>query len=206
MRAEKIDKVILNSVVSTLLAIVLLAAIAFGLAAWLYPSTMMQISYEVGNDTGAMKYAYRAYERTDEVYYLAYATEVAIGMDDNEDIEYYAEKFVADENFTAYCAEMDAKMQANGVSGSYRQYVYGKLVVAEYERGAKTDSKTHAKEAIGAGFAENNAMVALLLTAMEKGDVQTVGEVVTEMQNLQLPDGADKTYLSSLLSALEKLS
>lgn len=203
MRADKLDKVIINSVISTLCAIAILCGIAFGLAVWLYPSTMMQISYEVGNDSGAMKYAYRSYERTGEVYYLAYATEVAIGIDDCEDIEYYAEKFVADEDFSAYCAEIDGKMT---VAGSYRQYIYGRLVVAEYDQGEKADAKTHAKEAIGDGFAENNAFVALLFAAMEKGDAATVSELVTEMRGIELADGGDKIYLQSLLEALEKLS
>ncbi len=203
MRADKLDKVIINSVISTLCAILVLCALAFGLAVWLYPSTMMHVSYAVGNDSGAMKYAYRAYNRTGEIYYLAYATEVAIGMDDVEDIERYAEEFIADEQFSAYCQEIDLKMQA---TGSYRQYVYGQLAVAEYAQGEKADAKLHAKEGIGDGFEVNNAYVALLFAAMESGDGATVGELISDMQRIQLPDGEDKEYLNQLLAALAKLS
>ncbi len=201
----KMDKIVLKSVVSTLCAMAILCGVAFGLAVWLYPSTMMRISYAVGNDVGAMKYAYRAYEATDELYYVAFATEVAIGMDEPEDVEYYAEKFVAEsEKFDAYCAEIDRK---NGYEkGRYKRYVCGRLVVAKYELGEVEEAKAYAFSTLGGGFAENNAVVALLFAARQKSDAVMVKRIVDELKTLTVTGEKDVAYLTSLLAAFDKLN
>ena len=109
MKSEKLDKIIVQSALSTLGGIALLCLIAFSIASLLFPSTMMQISYRLGNDSGAMKYANRAYKGTGDIYYIAYATEVAIGIDEYADIETYAQEFIANENFSSYCEAVDEK-------------------------------------------------------------------------------------------------
>jgi hypothetical protein len=112
---------------------------------------MMKISYAAGNDVGAMKYAYRAYESTDEVYYVAFATEVAVGMDKPEDVDYYGSKFVADdERFETYCLEIDAKYGYE--QGTYERYVNGCLAVAKYELGKKDEAKAFAFGTLNGGF------------------------------------------------------
>ena len=200
----KMDKVVINAVVSTLCAIALLCGLALGFAAWLYPSTMMKISYAVGNDVGAMKYAYRAYEATDEVYYVAFATEVAIGMDEPEEVKYYGEKFVAEaEIFQAYCAEIDQK---NGYAdGEYARYVVGRLVVAKYELGEVNEAKSYAFSTLKGGFAKNNAVVALLFAAIQNGDAVTANEIVAELKQTTVVGESDVNYLNSLLAAFDKL-
>ena len=200
----KIDKVVLRAIVSTLCAIAILCLCAFALAAWVYPSTMMKISYAVGNDAGAMKYAYRAYESTDEVYYVAFATEVAISMDEAEDVEYYATKFVADEErFSGYCAEIDKKHGYD--EGTYERYVNGRLVVAKYELGKKSEAKDYAFQSLKGGFAENNAVVALLFTALQNNDGETVESIISSLRSLTVVDQAESNYLASLLSAYDQL-
>jgi hypothetical protein len=201
----KMDKVVLNSIISTLCAIALLCGVAFGLAAWLYPSTMMKISYAVGDDVGAMKYAYRAYETTDELYYVAFATEVAIGMDEPEDVEYYAEKFIAEsEKFDEYCAEIDRKHGYE--EGKYKSYVCGRLTVAKYELGEIDEAKTYAFSTLNGGFSENNAVVALLFAARQNKDANTVKWIVDELKSLTVVGEKDTAYLNSLLAAFDKLN
>lgn len=200
----KIDKVVLRAVVSTLCAIAILLLCAFGVAALIYPSTMMKISYAVGNDVGAMKYAYRAYESTDEVYYVAFATEVAIGMDAPKDVEYYASKFVADgDKFERYCSEIDTKYGYD--QGTYKRYVFGRLAVAKYELGKKDEAKTFAFQTLDNGFAENNAVVALLFTALQSSDLETANGIVDELKNLTVTDVEQSEYLSALILAFDKL-
>lgn len=198
----RLDKVIIRTVLSTLCAIAVLCAVAFGLATWLYPSTMMKIAYELGDDPSAIRYAYRSYERTDELYYVAFAMEVAIGVDDYEEIEFYAELFTQDENFSKYCEETDVKRGYE--TGTYAKYAYGQLVIAEYANGKKQEAFDHAVASLNGGFSQNNAMVALLFATLEKGDWQTQSLIMVKMQALSetLPDGADKTYLDEILNLL----
>ena len=103
----RIDKVILKTVLSTLLAIFVLCGVTVTALAFLYPSTMMELSYNVGLDDASAWFAHRAYNQLDNVFYIGYATQVAIGQDDPEAIEKYGDKFIADEGFEEYCAERD---------------------------------------------------------------------------------------------------
>lgn len=199
----KLDKVIVRTIVSTLCAIVVLCVSSVLFASFVFPSTMMSISYKLGNDSGAMKYAYTSYTRTSEVVYIAYATEVAFGVDSDEDIVRYGEQFVSDGDFTEYCAQVDTNSGAT--EGAYRQYVYGRLVVSEYSLGEKEKAFSYALEAIGGGFAKNNALVALLFEAMVTNDSETIERVVLKMRDLRSTlEGEDELYLTSLLNAYDK--
>ena len=199
----KLDKVIVRTVVNTLCAIAILCVSAVLFASFIFPSTMMGISYKLGNDSGAMKYAYTSYTRTDEVAYIAYATEVAFGVDENEDIVYYGEQFIADKNFDEYCLQVD--LQSGTSQGAYRQYVYGRLVISEYSLGEKEKAFSYALDAIGGKFVQNNAMVALLFESMVANDSAMVERVVGKMRELSATlDGEDADYLNSLLDAYDK--
>lgn len=101
------DKVILKAVLSTLLAIVLLFGIMIAALVFVYPSTLMTLTYNIGMDGASAWFADRAYDQFDNVYYIAYATEVSIGTEDPEKINRYGSRFIADEGFDGYCAQMD---------------------------------------------------------------------------------------------------
>lgn len=49
-----------------------------------FPPTVMELSYNVGWDRTAMRYAEKSYERFGESYYAAFAMEIAVseGMDE----------------------------------------------------------------------------------------------------------------------------
>ena len=55
-------------------------------------------------DSASAWFADRAYNQSDNIYYIGYATEVAIGAKNPEPeaIEKYGEKFIADEQFPKY--------------------------------------------------------------------------------------------------------
>ena len=199
----KLDKVIVRAIVNTLCSIAILCVSTVLFASFVFPSTMMSLSYKLGNDSGAMKYAYTSYTRTNEVAYIAYATEVAFGMDSDSEIVRYGEEFVADEKFNDYCLEVD--LNSGTAQGAYRQYVYGRLVVSEYSLGEKDKAFNYAVEAIGNGFIKNNAMVALLFEAMVSNDGVTVEKVIVKMRALSSAlEGEDAVYLNSLLDAYDK--
>ncbi|MFQ7077487.1 MAG: hypothetical protein ACLRSW_05885 [Christensenellaceae bacterium] len=66
----RIDKVILKTVLSTLLAIFVLCGVTVTALAFLYPSTMMELSYNVGLDDASAWFAHRAYNQLDNVFYI----------------------------------------------------------------------------------------------------------------------------------------
>lgn len=190
----RVDKVIARAALSTVAAILLLCAIMIATLCFAFPQTMMKFTYDLGMDGASVKFATTAYERSEKnIYYIAYATEVAIGADDYENVVSCGKAFVQDETvFKGYAAERNEAMEAT--SGAYEQYIYGKICVAEYLLGEKETAVFDAVEYLGGGFPANNAMIAVLLEAIKADDKGTATLVLKTMQTLKTEAG------SSLLS------
>lgn len=201
-----IDKVILKAVLSTLAAIVLLLTVAVAALVFVYPSTLMEISYNVGLDDASAWFADRAYEQQKNIFYIGFATEVAIGKKDPEaeQIEKYGDKFIADEHFSDYCAEMDSKA-ISGVSSSYAQYVYGQLYVAKYKLG-KTEEAVEGAFAVNThSFARNNAVAAVLFAASQNADKPVLEEMIARMREIDETQKAKQTFPDEDVEYLEIL-
>ena len=199
----KFDRVIIRTIVNTLCAIFVLCGLLFLSASLVFPSSMMGVAYKLGDDNGAMKYAYTAYSRTGYVDYIAYATDVALGVDNDEDIAYYGELLINDEKFLEYCSKTDEFYEKP--SGSYYKYIYGKVVVALYELGKKQEAFDYAMQSVSGGFEKNNALVALFVQSLVRGDEQMVEKVEAEFVKVTPTLSEEmKAYLEELL-ALTKL-
>lgn len=177
-----VDKVIVRTFLNTLAAIVLLFGFMMLMLIAFYPSTMMELTYNLGMDASSIRYAERAYDWSKDEYFIVHAMETAIGMKDTEKIETCGEKFIADENFGAYCAAQNEKLPEN-VTLTYEQYVYGQVCVAKYENGDKAGAVARAFE-LTIGFPSNNAVVAVLYTSMADGDVTTINLIREKMEQL----------------------
>ncbi len=198
----RVDKVILRAFLSTLAAIVVLFAFMFAALSLIYPSTMMKLTYDLGMDSSSIRYATRAYDRTNDVYYIAYATEVAIGLGDEEKIVTCGESFIADEEFADYCQAKNEQYVGNTeIEGSYEQYIYGVVCVSEYALGNRTDAVEKAFGLIGDGYPVSNAAAAVLATAIAAGDtatIQTIGERLQKIDRESL-SSEEKAYLEKTI-------
>ncbi len=191
----RIDKVILKAVLSTLMAIIVLCGVMLAALVFIYPSTMMNLTYGVGLDEASAWFADRAYKQNDRVYFIAYATEVAIGADDAEGIEKYGGAFIADKGFGEYCAEMDRNTPGEYISGNYAQYIYGQICVAKYRLDKKTEAVELAFSVNQTSFPENNAVVAVTLAAVQNGgDQDVLGNVLDKMQALKAQQNETRTF------------
>lgn len=196
-----VDKVILRTFLTTLLSVTILVVFMFTALACIFPQTMMVLTYDLGMESSSIHFAESAYKRTDEVGYIAYATEVAISDGNTEKIISCGEKFICDENFEAYCVKRDDEVQVNT---SYAQYVYGQICVAMYENGEKDGAIARAFEWIGNDFPYNNAVLALVVAANRAGDGAFVETIKGKMNELheKLSDDEAKAYLGEVLTRL----
>lgn len=196
----RIDKVIVRAFLNTIYAIGILFAFMILTLVCVYPSTLMRMTYDLGMDSVSIVFAKSAYNRTDEVYYIAYATEVAIGLNSDEKIAACGERFIADEQFDAYCTEKN-KQLPEGVQGTYEQYVYGKVCVAEYNLGEKGSALEKAFGSIGEGFPRNNAVAALLVTSLRADDTETVAKIKEKMDEMPIEGMSedDATFFEEIL-------
>lgn len=196
-----VDKVIVRSILSTLLAILILVSVMFLALIAIFPQTMMQLTYDMGMESSSIYFAEDAYRRTDDVGYIAYATEVAILDDNNDKIIKCGEKLIKDEAFAEYCRKQDEKVQ---VSTSYEQYVYGQICVAMYENGKTDEAIDRAFALIGNTFPHNNAVLALIVAANRAEDTQSVEVIKGKMNELQEKelDDAAKAEIGDVLARL----
>lgn len=196
----RVDKVIVRAALSTLAAIIALIAFMILALSLVYPATLMKMTYDLGMENLCIANAKEAYKRSGEVYYIAFATEVAIGEDDYAKIEGCGQAFIADDEFEQYCTERNEALAGDGVNGAYEQYVYGQVCVAKYRLGRK-DTVEKAFALVGEeSFPENNAVVAVLLTALMEKDDSTVEAVRVKMNEMQGSVATeDKAYFDEVL-------
>lgn len=179
----RVDKVIMRAALSTLTAIIVLFVAMILMLCFLFPWTMMQLTYDLGMDGASVRSAKRAYNMSGEVYYVAFATDVAIGCGDDEKIVECGKMLIADENFKLYCEEKTA--QTAELGGVYDQYVYGQVCLAQYRQGDKEGAIATAFSSLNGAFEKNNAVAALLVTALSTKDSDTVDEIQLKMNEMQ---------------------
>ena len=193
------DKVIVRAVLSTLAAVFVLLVSMFAALAFLFPSTLMQITYDMGMDGASIRYATRSYDRSDEIYFIAFATEVAIGDSDYEKIDDCGSKFIVDKKFSRYADDRNSKMP-EGASVDYKQYIYGQVCVAKYRRNKKSEAVEKAFEWNGDTFTENNAVVAVLLTSLVYKDGETVALIRGKLESQKTANETEAAYLASMIN------
>jgi len=197
------DKVILKAVLSTLAAIVALIVLLFSALAIFFPSTMMSFTYKLGMEDASIHFAERAYDRSKEIYFSAFATEVAIGVGDLEEIDVCGEKFIKDKKFATYCEEKDQSFNVS--AGSYSRYIYGQVCVAKYQRGKAEKAVARAVELNGTSFVEGNPITAVLHAAIRKQDTSTVEAVLNVLKGFdKTGEGVDAQVLDRTVNLAEQ--
>lgn len=198
-----VDKVILRAFLNTLAAIGILILFLFAALCTFYPSTMMKITYDLGMESASIHFAERAYKDSDDIYYIAYATEVAIGEGKDGKIASCGERFIEDEEFQEYCQAKDEEL-GGSVNGTYKQYVCGQVCIAKYCRGEKEEAVECAFEWKGESFQQNNAVVAVLITALKAQDAGTAQMIKGKMEQMQgNVSDADKAYFERTLALIK---
>ena len=200
----RVDKVIIRAVLSTLAAAIVLFAFATLALCFIFPSTMMELTFRADWNDASVKYAKRAYAYTGETYYLAYGLDVAIWDEDVERIDECGSMLLQTEDFDAYCETKNQKLSQQGVDMQYEQYVYGQVSVAKYLCGKKADAVETAFAGIEeTSFPKNNAVVAILSYAIQAGDAETVNSIKAKMDDLSASlSETDKPYFDEVYGNL----
>jgi len=199
-----IDKLVLKVVLKTLAAIAAMFVFLFSMLIIFFPSTMMDFTYKIGMDEASISYAKREYKRTDKIYYIARATETAIGLGDYEKIFSCGKAFIEDEEFASY-SEAKNKNKPSGAVGGYEQYIYGQVCVSEYALGKKMEAAERAFGYIGEEFPVQNPVAAVLVNALVRGDFVTVEWIKGKMEQMQAANlsESDKAYYADILALID---
>ena len=200
----RVDKVVLRAALSTVAAIVVLFGFMIFTLCYVYPSTMMNITYDLGMENASITCAKRSYKRSGEVYYIAFATETAIIEENYEQIATCGKLFTDDEAFSPYCERRNAEL-GTSLNGSYEQYVYGQVCVAEYKLGDKEKAVDDAFAYLGNTFPNNNAVEAVLVTAIGEKDEVILNKIKGKMASLQNTlSETDRAHFEEVFVLLQK--
>lgn len=206
-------KIIWNSILTTLVSTLLLCGVLFLSCACFFPATMMELTYSLGMDSTAMRYAERAFNRFEAAEYAAFAMEIAADNDLYADTERFAEDLLCSADFESFARKQDVNYAQGGnetdrSQTTYEQYVYVKLCLAQYRLGKGEVAVARAASSLKIGeFPKNNALAALLLYAIRDGDKAIVSAVcekidVIEESALSVSDAAYLSEMKRLASSL----
>lgn len=200
----RVDKVIIRAVLSTLAAAVVLFAFVTLALCFIFPSTMMELTFRADMNDASVKYAKRAYKYTGEAYYLAYGLDVAVWDKDNERIDDCGSLLIKTENFLGYCEQRNEQLSQQGISMTYEQYVCGQVSTAKYALGEKSEAVEVAFSPLTENaFPKNNAVVALLSMAKRAEDDETINLIKTKLDDISSALlEADKPYFEEIYANL----
>lgn len=202
------SKVIIKTALKTLLIVILVAAAAFAVASFGFPQHMATFFENTENYSIAAKYASLRYSYTNEVEDAARCASDAILSEDDSTIVKYCVKFTGHKDFESYCEQMDeyySSTEYAQYTTSYKQYIYGKYVVALASGGTEEDKEEAAEQALSANgvhsFKSGNALSVLALWAVENGDGELCSIIVTKMSTISPSDDAE--YYQSILQIVQ---
>ena len=172
-------KLILKTAFITLGVAVVLAVAVFGILSFAAPAPMMRLSLSLGLERAAADYAYKEYERSHDLSYLARSFELyAVNGFGDKTADKRFGLLYGDEGFAALCEERDAALAESdlpaGVSADYRAYVVGLGVCVRYrlaaDEAAKEAAASLALTETAHAFPAGNPSIALALEAVGAKD------------------------------------
>ena len=194
----QLDKVIIRTVLHTLAAIGVLFVIMICALCFIYPATMMEITFDLGMEKASIRNARRAYKYTDDLYFMAYATETAILIDDNKKIVQCGEELLTEENYNNFMAYSATKKE------NYEQYICAQVSLAKYYSGDKQGAVDTAFMLIEKenNFPTNNAAAALWVETLVNNDSAWSEVIKGKMLQLHTNENlseADRIFLAEML-------
>lgn len=201
------NNVIVKTALKTLLALIIAAILAFGIASLGFPSQMATLFENMRAYNFAVGYAGLAYGYSGTAENLARCVDDSILAGDSVNILNYGGELVSRSDFISYSDSRTAsereKLPAE-LKNSYDYYniVYGNLVCAKYGAGDREGALATAKESMRTnGFPVNNALAALARRAVENGDAAFKNELYAAISAIT-PAAGEEEYYNAVIAVL----
>lgn len=210
MTESALGKLIAKTAAVTLACIIALMLVLFGVFTVLFPSVMLRITDLCGMEKACTQYAVSVYSRSKEIDDLANVVERGYVSASWKIVSEYGEKLLARADFYDYCAAEDEKSDAEEdgrITSSYAQYMTGLVSVGKYRTGDGKGAMETAFLLNRNSFPENNAVVTLAMSVIERGDAVFASELLSEckaqMDKVDFDKEQDVQNLQTMISILE---
>lgn len=189
-------KVIIKTALKTLLALIIVLALAFVGLSLGYPSGMAGFFENCGMYSFAKGYASLSYTYTGNISDLARCFNDGVMAGDDGNTANRGNELISNEKFEEFCI---AETERLGLD--YRQFVYGNTACAEYRRGQKSEALETALKAVTDknSFPVNNALAQLAGAA--KGDATVLKLIKAEIESIT-PQESQKDYYDRVLDSI----
>ena len=199
-------KLILKTAAVTFSLLVAVALILFGAVSLASPAAMMTFTESLGMEGLSAYYSVAVCDRSGEIGDIAAAVERSYNAGHYADAAVYGEKLLASDEFSAYCTLRDDDTEGSGsIRSSYAQYAAGITSSALYYEGEEEKAIDTAMLRLREtkSFPENNAMIYLAASAMEREDIAFCEKIVNTLNNLAVEDAQEQEDLRTFLSDLQ---
>ena len=195
----------------TVLAVLILLIIAFGVMSFGFPQYMATFFEDMGNYSLATSYASLAYTYDGKEENLVRCVDDSILSGNDKKIVDFASRLVNSKTFDDYCAKRDEitrkKLEQSGLQistdYSYKQYVMGNLACSQYSLGDGNAALETAVIAMdGVGFPANNVLVMLSRRAIMQNDTEMKQKLYEIISNLTYVRADEEEYRRAVLQIL----
>lgn len=187
------NNVIAKTALKTVLAVLIAAAVAFGVASLGFPAQMASLFENMGAYSFASGYASLAYTYSGKCSDLARCLDDSIFAGDDRNIVNFGDQLLARGDFADYCSTR------NDVN--YSQYASRNVACAKYRSGDKEGALKVAQDSLGSGFPVNNAVAALAVEAHGVKDREFENRLYEIIEPIR-PNGETEAEYKGLLMQL----
>ena len=207
----RIDKLIWKTVVSTLIATLVLLTAMFGILSLFFPQTMMKITYSMGMDKASVDFSATAYERFGVVDYAAYGADVALLSNLHTQAEDCLERLLADEEFESYCEKKNEALTGENRNTTMQAYYRRQLCLSIFWQGDGERAVSRSLELMGDSFAEGNPLIEVIRYARLSGSdgEATIRNAYGKMSEIRSSEAyerysaTDKAYFDQIFAVVD---
>ena len=204
--ARQITKLVIKTMLVTLLSIVGLAVVFFLILSLTAPAAMARLTLDLGMYTQSAWFSSLQYaDGKGDIENTELAMNCSSLAGDEEGVAEYGAAFIADERFPEYAAAREAE-EAGKYSEVYTQFVYGRVGVAHYRIGQKAEGLELTLSVNRTSFDEYNAVTDLINEVILAGDTAFGGEILTSLSELRSAATVAAEDEENLNAAIENLT
>lgn len=203
-------KVIVKTAVKTLVILIIVGALGFGIVSLATPGVMAYAFEQCGAYSVAAGYASIQYKYTGKVDDLDRCFRDCVAAGNDKGCVRFGTELIKDPRFAEYCERMNESLSDTmpdnyGKGVDYAQYVYGKTACARYSSGESAEAVKLVEEGLRhtQGFPYNNAAVELCVKAAEKSDAETKSKLLEIISKIT-PAESESDYYNKVKKILEE--
>jgi hypothetical protein len=161
---------------------------------------MATLAEDMGNYSVAVRYTSLRYTYTGDVYDLTRCVEDSILSERDDYIADFGGRLISSDGFDEVCSYKDKQL---GTDGTYRRYIYNKVVASTYANGDYDKAIAIAENENGLqSFENNNPIMAVAVRIIYEHDGTSATKMIEELGKVNTSTEEEITLINNLTKRL----